>query len=1087
VPQPGSGQAPAPRSSLKNWRVRSRLLLLVVIPTLTAVILSGIQIAGSVQSAAADQRVARLAQLSANATGLSQALQTEREDTIRYIVYGPNGGRSAALARDKAVAGNVMLAEGVLAQDQRISDTFAAAVKKDARRIGSSYSGLAQQDAQNAITAVNGLPELRAAATQTQLPPLVVIQLYTNTISDLLATVDQTAVGSNNSALADTVRVLGLVSQMKEEVSEQQSILTSGLQPDLVSKGAYSSSQLSDLNSAFTEQQSNQDEFTIEATPAQRQEFNNALSGSVVGQAQAQAQQAFALASTKGSLTTDPAIPDATSSAYLTVAVLRVVEQHLATSVLDRSTSLRNGAITAAVIGGILVLLVLALALVFTTLVARSMIRPLRRLRTGALEIAGFQLPETVRRMSEPDGTGELPAAQSIDVDSDDEIGEVARAFEQVHREALRLAANEAALRGNVNAMFVNLSRRSQSLVERQIQLIDHLEQGEQDSERLSSLFQMDHLATRMRRNSENLLVLAGHDSTRRWNQPIALVDVIRAAISEIEQYERVGLNVQPGIAIRGHAVNDAVHLLAELAENATSFSPAETPVTISGHLLSSGGVLLDITDQGVGMDAEEMAHANWRLDNPPAVDVAAARRMGLFVVARLAGRHGIRVRLRPAARRGLTALVWLPDEVVSGDRAGPSGTQLPDTADESADVTMPRLPAYDSSSFPASERASTAHEVASARVPKFASAQPRPGDSDARPLRVLGVGSWPGVDQRADTSTGPGSAFPASSQSAGENLAGSAGAAANTSQWPAIVQSAAPVDATAAAGSGGSTGNGQTIPRQRVDRGQPGRPPAEGAAARSPDRLSPASGSPGTFSSLSSSRDPQTAGTFGNGPQSGRPEPFAPAASPSGTRPGERESAGELGRIVSLPAYSPRSQDDTNDASDSARGSEGFGREGGPGADEVVVPPAEPAEEYRLPIFEAIESDWFRRGRSSMAWTPHGEPAVGAPPSATAEPTSSASPARPVPATGWSSPSDEGWEAAAAAAEPSSDGVTTAGLPKRVPQANLVPGMATAEAAVPAPSRSADATRDRFASFQRGIKEGRAATAGNDKDGSSP
>ena len=170
-----------------------------------------------------------------------------------------------------------------------------------------------------------------------------------------------------------------------------------------------------------------------------------------------------------------------------------------------------------------------------------------------------------------------------------------------MHREAVRLASNEAALRGNVNAMFVNLSRRSQSLVERQIRLIDDLEQGEQDPERLSSLFQMDHLATRMRRNSENLLVLAGHEESRRWNQPVALVDVLRAALSEIEQYERVSLNVQPGIAVRGQAVSDVVHLTAELVENATSFSAVETPVTIAGHLLSSGGALLEITGCGHG------------------------------------------------------------------------------------------------------------------------------------------------------------------------------------------------------------------------------------------------------------------------------------------------------------------------------------------------------------------------------------------------------------------------------------------------------------------------------------------------------
>src|SRR5262249_528534 len=151
----------------------------------------------------------------------------------------------------------------------------------------------------------------------------------------------------------------------------------------------------------------------------------------------------------------------------------------------------------------------------------RSMVRPLRRLRAGALEVAGMRLPETVRRMSEGEGADAQLEGEPIDVDSTDEIGEVARAFDQVHREAVRLAANGGALRGNVNAMFVNLSRRSQSLVERQIRLIDDLEQGEQDSERLGNLFQMDHLATRMRRNSENLLVLAGHDVSRRWTQAV--------------------------------------------------------------------------------------------------------------------------------------------------------------------------------------------------------------------------------------------------------------------------------------------------------------------------------------------------------------------------------------------------------------------------------------------------------------------------------------------------------------------------------------------------------------------------------------
>ena len=189
-----------------------------------------------------------------------------------------------------------------------------------------------------------------------------------------------------------------------------------------------------------------------------------------------------------------------------------------------------------------------------------------------------------------------------IGVDTHDEIGEVARAFDEVHREAVRLAGEEARLRSNVNAMFVNLSRRSQTLVERQITLIDGLEQGEQDEQRLGNLFKLDHLATRMRRNSENLLVLAGQDPPRRWSQPVKLVDVARASLSEVENYERVVLQVPDGVSVAGQAVNDVIHLLAELVENALSFSPRETRVTVSGSRIDGGGVMLSITDSGIGM-----------------------------------------------------------------------------------------------------------------------------------------------------------------------------------------------------------------------------------------------------------------------------------------------------------------------------------------------------------------------------------------------------------------------------------------------------------------------------------------------------
>ena len=317
---------------------------------------------------------------------------------------------------------------------------------------------------------------------------------------------------------------------------------------------------------------------------------------------------------------------------------------------------------------------VLAVGVASAIILIRSVLRPLRTLQAGAVELAEVRLPDALRRITRGGGEG-LPAdVEAMATSSSDEIGEVARAFDQIQGEVLRLAANEAGLRGKLNEMFVDLSCRSQSLVERQIRLIDELEQGEQDTERLANLFKMDHIATRMRRYSQNLLVLAGHELPGRWNEPVTLVNVMRAAVSEIEEYERVSFSTQPGIAISGPAVNDVVHLIAELAENATSLSAADTPVDISGRLLASGGVLVEVTDQGVGMNPDEMAQANWRLDNPSATDITVYRKMGLFVVGRLAARHGLKVRLQPTKSGGLTALVWLPDAIVVRPARRPHG-----------------------------------------------------------------------------------------------------------------------------------------------------------------------------------------------------------------------------------------------------------------------------------------------------------------------------------------------------------------------------------------------------------------------------
>jgi signal transduction histidine kinase len=452
--------------------------------------------------------------------------------------------------------------------------------------------------------------------------------------------------------------------------------------------------------------------FQTAATASQRQFFEDTVSGPDVDLGESLRQQVVTRGtdSKTASVATLPADSAAKWASYnaATVDKMRIAEKQLSGVILTRSGMLKAEARQAALIGGALLFLVIFLVLLVTLIVARSLVRPLRRLRAGALDVASHRLPGLVDRLRDPNVASDGIEIDPIAVDSTDEIGEVARAFDEVHREAVRLAANEAVLRGNINAMFVNLSRRSQSLIERQLRLIDELEQGEQDDDRLASLFRLDHLATRMRRNCENLLVLGGQDQVRRWNQAVPLIDVVRASLSEVEQYERVGLRIQGEVSVAGPVVNDLVHLVAELVENATVFSPEHTKVTISGHLLSGGGAMLQITDNGVGMSSEELRSANWRLANPPVIDVSAARRMGLFVVGRLAARHGIRVELRAALSGGLTAFALLPAQAIAiGEIQAPTPRKeitpaAPARAVPAArPIAAPRVPAAPQSAGP--------------------------------------------------------------------------------------------------------------------------------------------------------------------------------------------------------------------------------------------------------------------------------------------------------------------------------------------------------------------------------------------------
>ncbi|MGD0554715.1 MAG: nitrate- and nitrite sensing domain-containing protein [Streptosporangiaceae bacterium] len=648
--------------------MRWRVFALIIIPTVAAIVLGGVRIQSARDTAGNFAQVAQLAVLGNDITLLAQSAEDERDLTAGYIADNEDGATSAAKAQ-----------LGLMTAQYAVTGARLSVVEKQAANIGPSYPSVARTGLSSALSRVSALPDLRALA-HTGLSPLDMTSFYSNVISTLLAFDNEIGAGSSNANLAQTVTSLSALTQAEDDTSQQRAILYS-----VLLQGQFGISGLQTLLSAQSDEASNESVFqSVSAnlpsyTPGsgfnsvvtEFQQFNNVVAGPGVDEAQSIEQDAIV----DGDNGTSPAASASEATTWYTdmtdaIGDLRQVEGDELAAITAQANTLHSDAEGSEDLTGVVVLLLLLVVLAVTIIMARSMIRPLRKLRADALDVAGRRLPEMVRKLSESQGAIDGIQIEPIGVDSTDEIGEVARAFDRVHREAVRLAGDEAMLRANLNAMFVNLSRRSQSLIERQLGIIDGLEQSEAEPDRLSSLFRLDHLATRMRRNSENLLVLAGHEAPRKWSQAVPLVDVLRAAVSEIEQYDRIALNVQPGVVVAGRAASDVVHLAAELVENATAFSPEDTAVMVTGQQVPTGGVLLEITDEGLGISEQDLAYANWRLESPPVVDVAVSRRMGLFVVGRLAARHGIRVRLQHGSAGGLSALIWLPDAVAAAEQA---------------------------------------------------------------------------------------------------------------------------------------------------------------------------------------------------------------------------------------------------------------------------------------------------------------------------------------------------------------------------------------------------------------------------------
>ncbi|MEJ8646559.1 nitrate- and nitrite sensing domain-containing protein [Streptomyces sp. MS1.AVA.3] len=322
-----------------------------------------------------------------------------------------------------------------------------------------------------------------------------------------------------------------------------------------------------------------------------------------------------------------------------------------------------------AAIAGVLGFAALLVSLIVSFRIGRRHVRDLIRLRKAAHDVSGVRLPSVMRR---------LAAGEQVDVETEaprlefgpDETGQVGQALHTLQRAAIEAAVKQAEMRRGVSEVFVNLARRSQVLLHRQLTLLDAMERRTEDTDELADLFRIDHLTTRMRRHAEGLVILSGAAPSRQWRKPIQLMDVVRAAVAEVEDYERIEVRRLPRLAVDGPAVSDLTHLIAELLENATVFSPPHTAVQVLGERVANG-FTLEIHDRGLGMTPDLLLEANLRLAETPEFELSDTDRLGLFVVSRLAQRQDVRVSLQPSPYGGTTAVVFLPARILTESAAG--------------------------------------------------------------------------------------------------------------------------------------------------------------------------------------------------------------------------------------------------------------------------------------------------------------------------------------------------------------------------------------------------------------------------------
>jgi signal transduction histidine kinase len=648
----------------RNTSIRSKLILTLLAPLLALIVVSVVGIRSNQAAGDRAARVNDLAHFASSLAPLIHELQTERTLSASYLSDGRASGRQELVAQRVAV-------------DLAVNAYKAAAARVDS---GGDNRLLAEKVAYG-LNELRRLPEQRRAvdsqpitAEDLKVEPGIEVQeeegdeerhghgaidapgkalaQYTDSVNDLLDINQAIAPGAGDERLLEALNASTALSRSKDFAALQQ-----GLLGDVVRTGRFQGGQYGKLASLRAAETVYLAQFENAASAEVRERYEATMHTADVERAEQYQEAAVTGAVPKG-VNRDGWF----GAMRVKLDRMRDMEQRLSADIAATSLDVKRSADRRALLYSLLLGVALLLALALAVVTARSLIRPLGRLKRAAHQVAETKLPGVVGRLQAGEPVDlEAESAPPIVIGSTDEIGELGSAFNDVHRVAVQVAGKEAALRRSVGDMFLNLARRSQSLIDRQLELITGLRRVAEPGPDLDDgLAELDHLATRMRRNAENLIVLSGADTARRSRGPVHLAELIASAVGEIKEHTRVEVMPLDDVRVPGHVASDVSHLLAELIENAVTFSAPGTKALVGGQVLP-GGYVLEIEDQGIGMNDEQLVKVNQDLVDPPSVDFALARMLGFFVVRQLANRHGIRVQLRHSWYGGITALVLLP------------------------------------------------------------------------------------------------------------------------------------------------------------------------------------------------------------------------------------------------------------------------------------------------------------------------------------------------------------------------------------------------------------------------------------------